>query len=153
MQDSWCRKLLLRLEGERAQRFRVYNALAEGQSSVPSTHVGWLITLHHSSSRQIQCLQHLWTDVFKGTHILLGAWSGAACIQMLNSVPQDLVAPRWADPHPCQLLLCIPCSTPHQVVTDWLIKMPTVWAVQKIGSGVKVPRVWGQRRDYEVERE
>lgn len=26
-------------------------------------------------------------------------WSGAACIQMINSVPQELVAPRQADPH------------------------------------------------------
>jgi hypothetical protein len=35
-------------------------------------------------------------------HQPLGGWSGAACIQMLNSVPQDLVY---------QPLLCEPCSS------------------------------------------
>jgi hypothetical protein len=31
----------------------------------------------------------------EGSHLYSGSvWSGAACIQMLNSVPQDLVAPR-----------------------------------------------------------
>ena len=32
-------------------------------------------------------------------------WSGAACMQMLNSVPQDLASPKQEDPYVHQLLL------------------------------------------------
>lgn len=46
----------------------------------------------------------------------MGDWSDAACIQMLNSVPQDLVAPQQGDPqeqdpHIYQLLLYKPALT------------------------------------------
>lgn len=47
---------------------------------------------------------------------------GAACIQMLDTGPQDLVGPPLRDPHVDQLLLV---NLALQVIPDWLIKMPT----------------------------
>lgn len=55
----------------------------------------------------------------------VGHWSGAACIQMINSVLQDLVAPRPMDPQVYQLAL------PSPVILDRLIKISTAWAWQK----------------------
>lgn len=68
----------------------------------------------------------LWVCMYMHVHVCLhmcvcvciGGWSGAACIQMLNSIPQDLVVLRQVDPHVHQLLLCKSCLTP-QVIPHW----------------------------------
>ena len=38
-------------------------------------------------------------------------WSAAACMQMLNSVPQDLASPKQEDPYVHQLLFYKHCHT------------------------------------------
>lgn len=43
-------------------------------------------------------------------HTVLWVGLGLLCIQMLNSISQDSVAPRQVNSHLSQLLLCKPCS-------------------------------------------
>lgn len=66
---------------------------------------------------------------------LEGGWSGAACNQMLHSVPkiwllQDVEIFLYS-------IFCCVNLAPHQVIPHWLIRMSTAWSGQKTGGRAK----------------
>jgi hypothetical protein len=66
---------------------------------------------------------------------------------MLNSVPQDLIAPRRTD-HRIYQLLCKPCSSLKLLVNKDAYSL--VWAEKRDWNKGSQP--WGLKRDEERER-